>query len=138
MNKKKEKEPKQNSYETKTTHHHHLTELKKTKAGPSPKKTPGRLPPTGEEQASGSRDQPTYDPEKSHEPKGPPGRPKSTTESTIKTEKQVTKPKPRHGTEIDMSTDETYWQKQNLTYIKDQLDMRNWRGPKIKKMGQEC
>ena len=23
-----------------------------------------------------------------------------------------------------MNTDETYWQKQNLTYIKDQLDMR--------------
>jgi len=34
-----------------------------------------------------------------------------------------------------MNTDETYWQKQNLTYIKDQLDMRNWRGPNIKKDG---
>ena len=52
----------------------------KQKAGGSPKKSPGKLPPfpTGEP-APGSQDQPKYDnPESKHEARGKPGRPSNT------------------------------------------------------------
>ena len=72
----------------------------KQRAGASPKKSPGKLPPfpTGET-ASGSQDKPKYDnSESEHEPNGKPGRPSNIQSSHGRVRKDIqrnTNPNPK-------------------------------------------
>ena len=117
------------------------------KNGASSKKNPGTLPPvppmpTGEK-ASGSQD----NPESTHESKRKRGRPRNTqgpkpnTQGPPPVRKEIFKetpkakakanpiptPKPKHDTDIINNNDFKFWESQNPTIIKDQLNKRNYR-----------
>ena len=113
----------------------------KAKTGPSPKRSPGPLPPvppmpTGEK-ASGSQDNPGS----THESKGKRGRPRNTqgpppVRKDDKNKRQEKPnpiptpnptPNPKHDTDVTNSTDCEFWKGQNFTIIKDQLNKINYR-----------
>ena len=116
------------------------------KTGPSPKKSPSKLPPvppmpTGEK-TSGSQD----NPESTHGSKGKRGRPRNTqgpkpnTQGPPPVRKEIFKetpkakakanpiptPKPKHDTDMINNNDFKFWEGQNLTIIKDQLNKLNY------------
>ncbi len=82
-------------------------------------------------EASGSSE----GPERTHEPKGPPGRPRSVhvDRLSIPDEPEAPKPKPRartrspakrtHGVDKDKSISRSHWQRQNVGYLKTQLEL---------------
>ena len=122
----------------------------KAKTGPSPKKPPPVPPfPTGE-RATGSQERPRYNvhpndnvnnPESTHEPKGPTGRPSNTqpkpkaksrgpnirVDTKTRQEQPPLNNNPAHDTEKDENQKPSYWNKKGLGYLKDQLDKRGFR-----------
>ena len=101
------------------------------------------------EQATGSQERPRYNvhpndnvnPESTHEPKGPKGRPSNTQPKPkaksrgpnirvdTKTRQEPPPPNnnPAHDTEKDENKKPSYWNKKGLGYLKDQLDKRGFR-----------
>ena len=121
----------------------------KAKNQPSPKTVPPF--PTGE-RATGSQERPRYNvhpndnvnnPESTHEPKGPTGRPSNTQPKPkaksrargpnirvdAKTRQEPPPPNnnPAHDTEKDENKKPSYWNKQLLGYMRDQLTKRGFR-----------
>ena len=115
--------------------HQIIDQIPPKKTGPSPKKSPGKLPPvppfhTGET-ASGSQDKPKgNNPESEHEPKGKTGRPSNSQgPPPVKTDHK-TKPKPDHDTEKDENRTRTHWRKAKRECLVYQLFKHGWRWPK--------
>ena len=116
----------------------------KAKTGPSPKKPPPVPPfPTGE-RASGSQDNPEY----THEPKGPRGRPANTQAKAkakakskgpdikvdTKTKPEQPPPKnnkPNHDTDRDVNIKPSYWRPKGIGYMRDQLTKRGFRDTRM-------
>ena len=63
---------------------------------------------------------PSNDPESSHEPKGPVGRPRND-----------------HGVPTESRKDPFYWQAQPLEFIRAQLSNRGWRTPHFQHLTQK-
>ena len=63
---------------------------------------------------------PSNDPESSHEPKGPVGRPRND-----------------HGVPTETRTYPFYWQSQPLEFIRTQLSNRGWRTPHFQHLTQK-
>uniref|UniRef100_UPI00404B1636 hypothetical protein n=1 Tax=Flavobacterium sp. TaxID=239 RepID=UPI00404B1636 len=101
------------------------------------------------ERATGSQDRTRYNvhpndnvnPESTHEPKGPPGRPSNTQpkpkakskgpnikkDAKNKQEQPPPNNNPAHDTEKDENKKPSYWNKKGLGYLKDQLNKRGFR-----------
>ena len=73
------------------------------------------------------------DPETTHEPKGPRGRPPNTQSPIIPIRRTIEKPKqanPLQDTEMDENRTRTHWRKARRGYLVDQWAKHGWRWPK--------
>jgi hypothetical protein len=80
-------------------------------------------------------------PEEAHEPKGLPGRPAGSAKSSSSSSAAAAAPAPaavkQVGVQKDTNTNKSYWKKQNITYIYQQLELDGMRFTNIQKVGKE-